>query len=319
MTLPSPDLDDRTYEDLVAEAQALIPALYPQWTDHNPTDPGIILIELFAWLTEMVLYRINRIPRANYETFLRLLNESDWIMPSQLDEAIHATIATLRTQHRAVTCADFEQLLLEQWPDSEAAQQLESIPKIARAHCLPRRNLSPHSSTGPTENAPGHVTIVVVLDDEELVLSNEAHQALWQFLDERRLLTTRHHIVEPTYVPVAIEATVHLHQDALWHDVGLKAGVLSRTEKVVQSYFHPLHGGKSRQGWPFGHNIHRSEIYQLLEAVTGVDYVTHVDLEAPEAHDRHDLEGAEVIGVNLAPHELVVVSLILHDGGRTND
>ncbi|MFW5667313.1 MAG: baseplate protein J, partial [Coleofasciculus sp.] len=66
MSLPLPNLDDRTYADLVEEARSLIPIECPEWTDHNPSDTGIILIELFAWLTEMVLYRVNRIPDQNF-------------------------------------------------------------------------------------------------------------------------------------------------------------------------------------------------------------------------------------------------------------
>jgi len=49
MPLTLPVLDDRSFDDLVAEARALIPALAPEWTNHNPSDPGITLIELFAW------------------------------------------------------------------------------------------------------------------------------------------------------------------------------------------------------------------------------------------------------------------------------
>ena len=53
MPLVLPNLDDRTYADLVAEALAMIPARAPEWTNFNPTDPGVTLIELFAYLAEM--------------------------------------------------------------------------------------------------------------------------------------------------------------------------------------------------------------------------------------------------------------------------
>jgi hypothetical protein len=49
--IPSPNLDDRTYNDIVEEAIRLIPHYCPEWTNHNATDPGIALIELFAWMT----------------------------------------------------------------------------------------------------------------------------------------------------------------------------------------------------------------------------------------------------------------------------
>jgi hypothetical protein len=68
-----PNLDDRTWQDLVDELRALIPRYAPQWTDHNPSDLGISLIELFAWLAEGVIYRLNQTPEKHYLAFLNLL------------------------------------------------------------------------------------------------------------------------------------------------------------------------------------------------------------------------------------------------------
>jgi len=73
MPIPLPDLDDRTFADLVEEMQALIPRYAPVWTDHNVSDPGIMLVELFAWLTEALIYRLNRIPQASEARFMELL------------------------------------------------------------------------------------------------------------------------------------------------------------------------------------------------------------------------------------------------------
>lgn len=79
--IPSPNLDDRTYKDIVEEAVRLIPHYCPEWTNHNPSDPGITLIELFAWMTEMMLYRINKVPEKIYLTLLDLVGLS--FMPPQ--------------------------------------------------------------------------------------------------------------------------------------------------------------------------------------------------------------------------------------------
>jgi len=68
-----PDLDDRKWQDLVDQAKALVPKHAPEWTDLGPSDPGITLIELFAWLVEGVIYRLNRVPEKNYIAFLNLL------------------------------------------------------------------------------------------------------------------------------------------------------------------------------------------------------------------------------------------------------
>jgi uncharacterized phage protein gp47/JayE len=73
MPLQAPNLDDRTFAQIVSEAKTLIPRYAPEWTDHNESDPGITMVQLFAWMTEMLLYRVNRIPERNYIEFLRLL------------------------------------------------------------------------------------------------------------------------------------------------------------------------------------------------------------------------------------------------------
>lgn len=62
MALIPPNLDDRTFQDIVDEAKSRIPAYFDGWTDHNVSDPGVTLIELFAWMTEMILYRQNQLP-----------------------------------------------------------------------------------------------------------------------------------------------------------------------------------------------------------------------------------------------------------------
>jgi len=73
MPLTPPNLDDRSFDDLVAEARRLIPRYAPEWTDHNETDPGITLVQLFAWLSEMLIYKLNQVPERNYVKFLQLL------------------------------------------------------------------------------------------------------------------------------------------------------------------------------------------------------------------------------------------------------
>lgn len=73
MALPDPQLDDRHFQDLVNEAKRMIPRYCPEWTDHNLSDPGVTLIELFAWMTDLTLYRLNRVPEKNYLRFMDLL------------------------------------------------------------------------------------------------------------------------------------------------------------------------------------------------------------------------------------------------------
>src|SRR5690242_7207100 len=73
MSLPVTNLDDRKFQDIVDEAKRLIPRFCPEWTNHNVSDPGVALIELFAWMREMVLYRVNQVPERLYVHFLNMV------------------------------------------------------------------------------------------------------------------------------------------------------------------------------------------------------------------------------------------------------
>ena len=102
MPIPDPQLDDRRFQDLVNEAKEMIPRFCPEWTDHNVSDPGVTLIELFAWMVDLLLYRVNRVPEKMYLRFLDLLG-------IQLTEAIPArtrvTFTLSAPQPIAVTVA----------------------------------------------------------------------------------------------------------------------------------------------------------------------------------------------------------------------
>jgi hypothetical protein len=73
MPLPLPELDDRNFQQLMADALARIKDKAPGWTDRSPGDPGIVLLDLYAYLTEVMIYRLNRLSEKAYIAFLRLL------------------------------------------------------------------------------------------------------------------------------------------------------------------------------------------------------------------------------------------------------
>jgi predicted phage baseplate assembly protein len=74
MPLPTPNLDDLRFQrDLVDEARRRIIRYCPEWTEYNVSDPGITLIELFAWMTEQLTYRLNQVPEKNRIRFMDLM------------------------------------------------------------------------------------------------------------------------------------------------------------------------------------------------------------------------------------------------------
>ena len=278
MSIPLPNLDNRTYDDLVEEARSLIPVECPEWTDHNPTDTGIILIELLAWLTEMVLYRVNQIPERNYETFLSLLKGQQWNLHSdsnlkpnerreaQLKVAIQKTVLELRKHYRAVTCADFEQVVLEDWNQ----EQKQSDRIIKRVRVLSDRNLE--SLDQKDDSAPGHISLIVILDPDKDVLESYKNE-LKKWLDKRKLLTTRIHVVPAKYREVALTAELYLEEGSNpnreWFDT---------VKNQIKIFFDPLDSGTywDGKGWPFGRDVYISEVYALLDQLPQVNYVKNL-------------------------------------------
>src|SRR2546422_2148405 len=165
MPLTLPNLDDRRYADLAAEARALIPTYAPEWTNHNPSDPGVTLLELFSYLAELLVYRVNRVTDANVLAFLRLINGPTWASTPgrSLTDEIRAAVLELRRPHRAVTCADFESLALA------------ADPAVARARCLPRRNLESEDVLAHAVDRSGHVSLIVVPADRKSTRLNSSH------------------------------------------------------------------------------------------------------------------------------------------------
>lgn len=288
MTLPLPNLDDLTYADLVEEAISQIPVEYPEWTDHNPTDTGIILIELLAWLSEMTLYRVNQIPDDNYASFLNLLKGKEWRLPNvpaeerqkSLQLEIQNTLLELRHRYRAVTAEDYEQLVLEDWNQSQDSDGL----KIARIKCLAQRNLS---QLDADTFAKGHISLVVVpeINNRINIEEENKYEALFNFLAQRKLLTTCLHIVEPDYVSVSIEAKLVLKDGAQAEAFKNKA------QAEVAMFFAPLQSGKYWQGegWQFGRSVYISELYKLLDDLEGVDYVESLQIKDKDNNSKSEI------------------------------
>jgi hypothetical protein len=297
LAIPLPDLDDQSYADLTAQAQALIPALDPAWTNYNPSDPGITLVELLAWLTEMLLFQVDQVPPASTEAFLRLLNGPDWVRPdgTSLDDAIRTTILRLRERYRAVTAADFEWLALRTWAGHS---------QIARVHCLPRCDLEASDPAARYADAPAHVSLVVV---PATGADSTLNADLLEFLNLRRTLTTRLHVVGPTYLPVQISANLALRDDAVAQNA------LDDARRALLAYCDPLKGGPAQTGWPFGRAVYSSEASAVLEHRPLLRYVENVQVTAPGAAGRQRPDGVLLEAGELV--QLGATPLVAYDSG----
>lgn len=242
MPLELPDLDDRRYDDLVAEALALIPAHAPEWTNHNASDPGITLVEMFAYLAEMLMYRANRVGEDNQRAFLRLIDPNWTQQRATLADEVHDVVAALRRTDRAVTVADFERLALA--ADGRAA----------RVRCF-------------VQAGEARVRLVVVPRAASAADAVGLLRKVREHLEPRRLLTTRVDVELPRLCPVGVRLTLALEADAV--DDAVRAAALAALARFLDAE----RGGPDGGGWPFGRDVHVSEVVALLDGIAGVDHV----------------------------------------------
>ena len=190
--------------------------------------------------------------------------------------------AYLRTLNRAVTASDFEYLAEESAPG-----------QIGRVYCLQ-----------PPLTSRGEINILVIpsvtrlqgfISPESLYVSPELRDRVQQYLDERRLLSTRLQVLPPTYqwVETEIRVKVGKHQDP--------ETIRQVVEKRLFEFINPLVGGTDGKGWQFGRDLFVSDIMAVLLAVPGVDFVRSVRLYPITYREGDFIREAEV-------QELLVVS-----------
>jgi len=289
MPIQVPVLDDRTFADLVSEARTLIPTFDPTWTNHNLSDPGMTLVDLFAHLSEVLVYRLDRVTKANVASFLSLLDGRQRArkdLPAlDLPAEIRTTILALRKLDRAVSSRDFETLALE----------ADALKRIERVRAVPRRNLL----VDVDRERQGHVSIIVLPSAAAEPQLSDLKALVAEYLEPRLLLTTRAHVLGPFYVPVHVAATVAPLADQLTADV--QRSVVN----AVTAFLDPHSGGDDGTGWPFGRNVFVSELFALIDRLPEVDFVTSLTLTATPPDRVRVLPNGKPIGIEIKPHELV--------------
>ncbi len=288
-------LDDRTYDDLVDEGIAMISRYAPNWTNRNPSDPGITLIELLAYFTELLVYRLNRVSLESKLRFLKLLRGVKWVeshLPSadheNVDEALTVAVLELRRPQRAVTPSDFEQIIKE------------IAPNVVRVGFFAGQNLETTDEASREAHRAGHISFVIVTASE--LTSTQVDILLDQIkneLEPKRLLTTHLHVVKPLYLNIGLNVAVRMRRTAQRDEVN---GLIC---KALTRYFSPVPGGgPDGEGWPFGRCVYISEIYEILDRVAGVDYVEDVCVLHLSTNEKPFDEGTSV-GVQIGTHSTV--------------
>ena len=344
MSLPIPDLDDISFDDLMKEARALIPVYDKEWTNYNPSDPGITLLELFSWLCELVIYRINQVPDVNYGKFLKLLAvdktigsgkissngkdvigyqtlfakelkigysitfigptksedqtrrilnidsdtfltvnsafdpelppETEFYYSKSIDEGICEGLEVLSRRYRAITTEDYEYLAME---------CMETLQKglTGRVICVNNRDLEYRKNENSLQ--PGHISVIIIPRCNESspycsdgLPTEDLKKEIKNYLDTRKLVTTRLHVVEPDYQKVKLEVWVSSKENIL--DETTRNKIKNEIQTSIKTYFDPIKGGQNSKGWSPGRDVYRSEIFKLLEGIKGVDHGVKVKI-----------------------------------------
>ncbi len=313
MSLPLPNLDDRTFADLVAEGRALIPRYAPRWTNYNPADPGITLLELLAWLTEQVLYRMNHIPEERYDLFLNLIGVERKSGETS-NVAIHRALRALSARTRAVTLADFEHLAVtlgvEPSPSlvAKAMGKADGYPKLEDFEVLAE---CPHKQVAratAVSEGNGRISVVILPSLTYLGLADDPATLLYDVLAAKladqsvidlatrvranlepfRLLTTVVRVQHPRLVPLNVEVVFEPVSGAKVQNVR------DELERNLRRFLDPYTGGPEKTGWPFGRDVHRSELCQVIEKTEGVNYLIKLALNADAAAGSVPLEKDQI-------------------------
>jgi hypothetical protein len=195
-----------------------------------------------------------------------------------LEEAKIRARKELKTVYRAVTSEDYENLAIKT-PGL----------KVSRAKAIPGYHPDQKSEF------PGIVTVIVVPESQydEPEPSAGFLKTVYRHLDKHRLLTTEVFVMPPEYVGVSVAATVHIKPKS---DPDRVKG---NVEKELKNFLHPINGGVDRKGWLFGRPVYRSEVYEIIDGVEGVDYVTGLTLKR-EGTDQH-----QPVDIPIPPNSLV--------------
>ncbi|MGJ7506598.1 putative baseplate assembly protein [Variovorax sp. GT1P44] len=186
-------------------------------------------------------------------------------MDAETRSQVRARASTwLRHRDRAVCASDHADLALVASPD------------VARAYCFAGRDLAAErkGTAATVEPDAAVISLIVVPHSDSARPQPDAAllATVKAYLDARRFPAGRLVIVGPTYASVSVKLEISVRGDWSPHEVAMAC------EKRVTQFLHPLAGGSRGQGWAPDERPHRSDLYSLVGAIDGVDFVHGLSL-----------------------------------------
>jgi predicted phage baseplate assembly protein len=203
-----------------------------------------------------------------------------------IDEAKTRGPLTLRTQGRAVTKEDYEQL----------AQAV--APEVARVRCLDVREGDGGSGVRVLVVPAAADGELGALQIEQLIPSEESLAHIRDTLDERRPIGARIVVEPPVYMGVTVVARVRARPGV--QPTRLQTGAV----EALNRYFHPISGGPEGDGWPFGRPVLAGDVFGVLQRLRGTELVEDVRLFAADVIE--GTRGAVTTRIDLDANALVL-------------
>lgn len=275
MPIQLPDLDNKTFTELMDEMTASIPKHTNEWTNFNPSDPGMAILELLAWISESLIYRANRVSGDANLNFLRLvagdtiLDETDkahqrivkylagidaerkaGLWKPDIDAMKAEAQTFLKSRYRAVTEEDFRELAKEALPDEKIRVEVFARPKSIEVVIIPSH-----------------------MPDEKW--SQDYCRKVTEYLYPRRLIGTALKVLTAVYTPVflTVQAVSFSYADAKTVEGAVKS--------ALTNFFDPVQGGPLGNGWPYGRDVMVYELFNIVEKVSGVKMVQEIYSDKP--------------------------------------
>ncbi|HZE70855.1 MAG TPA: putative baseplate assembly protein [Pyrinomonadaceae bacterium] len=200
------------------------------------------------------------VAKQSTEQIINALEAGGGLAAETLTDAAGRAIQLLNEPQRAVTLKDYEYLALK-------------TPGAKLGRATARANLHPGL---PCLKAAGVITVIILpnMAVAKPVPSRGLRRVVAAYLNPRRVIGTRVEVVGPTYLDVTVRAEVKAVSNVS------RTAVRQRIVEALNDFFNPLTGGPEKNGWPFGRDVYRSEVMQVIDEVLGVDHVLELQLIA---------------------------------------
>jgi hypothetical protein len=305
MPIQLPVLANKSFGDLMNEMMASIPKYSRDWTNFNPSDPGITILELLAWIAETLIYRADRIPEETLRNFVRLVTGSE-VRPHDPTDKAHNRIVECLNQLESGGTADWENVKTEvqRFLNSRYRAVIpEDFTELAKEACP---SVIKRAEVFVTNDET--VDIVIIPEDQYVQkmdqnARNDLIRVVTDYLKPRKLIGTPVTVRMADYTTVSLKLTLICENYLVLQPDPVTKAVKSSVARNLNS----ITGGPKGAGWPYGRTLTVYDLFSVIEKVEGVRHVEEICVWAAEAEMWKPLTRLETNGLILLTGQDIIV------------